>query len=142
MRVDRRPAPTRPRSEEGFVSVWTVLAASGVFLLFLGLVYDGGSVMNDRLSAHRAAEQAARAGADQIAGIRSGAEQVDIADAQRAASAVLADAGWSGQVEVNGLDVTVTVLSATPTLFLNAVGVDSLRVDEHAAATAIRSEIG
>lgn len=137
-----RVADVRERREDGFVSVWTVLAASGVFLLFLGLVYDGGSALNDRLAAHRAAEQAARAGADQVTGIRAGSEQIDVVAARRAASEVLADAGWTGVVDVRGHDVTVTVVGTTPTVFLGAVGIDSLAVDQEATATAIRSSTG
>lgn len=124
------------------MTVWTVLAASGVFLLLLGLVYDGGSALNDRLAAHRAAEQAARAAADQIAGIRSGDERIDVAAAHRAAIDVLSAAGWSGDVVIRGLDVTVTVGGRTETTFLGAVGIDSFEVNENATATAIRSTTG
>ena len=37
-----------PRDERGVVSVWTIFMASGVFLILLGLVYDGGNAMNSR----------------------------------------------------------------------------------------------
>lgn len=124
------------------MTVWTVLTASGVFLLFLGLVYDGGTALNDRLAAHRAAEQAARAGADQVAGVRSGEEYIDEAAAHRAAAEVLSAAGWAGNVEVHGLNVTVTVVDSSSTVFLGAVGIGSLRVDERATATVIRSTTG
>lgn len=130
------------RPDDGFVTVWTVLAASGVFLLLLGLVYDGGTTMNDRLAAHRAAEQAARAAADQVTGIRSGDEQIDVAAAHRAARTVLQDAGWTGLVDVSGLDVTVTVVGVTRTVFLGAVGLETFPVDEQATATVVRSATG
>lgn len=129
-------------SESGFVSVWTILAASGVFVLLLGLVHDGGSAINDRVAAHRAAEQAARAAADQVTGVRSGAEQIDVGAANRAARAVLGETGWSGYVDIQGLDATVTVTGATPTVFLGAIGINTFSVNERATATAVRSSTG
>ncbi|WP_219459878.1 pilus assembly protein TadG-related protein [Nonomuraea rhizosphaerae] len=47
------------------MSVFTVLFSVAVFLL-AGLLVDGGSAINARLRAADVAEQAARAGADQI----------------------------------------------------------------------------
>jgi len=132
----------RRRQADGFVSIWTVLAASGVFMLLMGLVYDGGNAINDRVAAHRTAEQAARAAADQVTGIRSGAERIDEAAATRAARAVLQGTGWSGRVDIAGLDATVTVLGTSPTVFLGAVAIESFEVNESATATAVRSSTG
>lgn len=125
------------RGDAGFVTVWTIFAASGIFLLLLGLVYDGGTVVNDRIAAHRAAEQAARAAADQITGLRSGTETIDLPAATRAAAQVLAASHWTGDVAINGLDVTVTVRGRTPTVFLGAVGLDAFAVEERGTATAV-----
>ena len=69
------------RDERGVVSTWTILMASGVFLVLLGLVYDGGNAMNQRIAAHRAAEQAARAAADEMRGVRDGTEGINQATA-------------------------------------------------------------
>lgn len=52
-------------SERGSMSVFTVLFSVAVFLL-AGLLVDGGAAINARLRAADVAEQAARAGADQI----------------------------------------------------------------------------
>lgn len=128
---------TAERGDEGFVTVWTIFAASGIFLLLLGLVYDGGTVVNDRIAAHRAAEQAARAAADQITGLRSGTETIDVPSATRAATQVLSASDWTGDVAVDGLEVTVTVRGRTPTAFLVAVGIDAFTVEEQGTATAV-----
>ena len=128
---------TAGRGEAGFVTVWTIFAASGIFLLLLGLVYDGGTVINDRIVAHRAAEQAARAAADQITGLRSGNETIDVPAATRAATQVLDASNWTGDVAINGLEVTVTVRGRTPTVFLGAVGLDAFTVEEQGTATAV-----
>jgi Flp pilus assembly protein TadG len=123
--------------EDGVASVWTVLSASGVFLLLLGLVFDGGSAVDARAEAKRAAEQAARAGADELQGVRSHQESVDTHAAQARARQVLAQAGWTGTVTVNGLDVTVTITDTSDNVFLGAVGLPSFPVDVTGSATSI-----
>lgn len=133
LRARRAPA----HDDAGFVTVWTIFAASGIFLLLLGLVYDGGNVVNDRIAAHRAAEQAARAAADQITGLRSGTESINVHAATRAATQVLAASDLTGEVAIDGLDVTVTVRGRTTTVFLSAVGVNAFTVEEQGSATAV-----
>lgn len=127
----------RDTDQRGVASVWTVLAASGVFLLLLGLVFDGGSAVDARAEAKRAAEQAARAGADELQGVRSHQESVNSHAAQARARQVLAQAGWSGIVTVNGLDVTVTVTDSSDNVFLGAIGLPSFPVDVTGSATSI-----
>jgi Flp pilus assembly protein TadG len=117
--------------------VWTVLSASGVFLLLLGLVFDGGSAVDARAEAKRAAEQAARAGADELQGVRSHQESVNSHAAQARARQVLAHAGWTGTVTVNGLDVTVTITDSSDNVFLGAIGLPSFPVDVTGSATSI-----
>ncbi|MGI5269200.1 pilus assembly protein TadG-related protein [Nonomuraea sp. CA-218870] len=53
------------RRDRGSMSVFTVLFSVVVFLL-AGLLVDGGAAINARLRAADIAEQAARAGADQV----------------------------------------------------------------------------
>jgi Flp pilus assembly protein TadG len=125
------------RDERGVVSVWTVLTASGVFLVLLGLVYDGGSAVDARVEAHRAAEQAARAAADEIHGVRDENEEINLSAAKARANQILNQAGWSGTVTVNGLDVTVTVTGKSENTFLNVIGIKSFPVDVTGTATSI-----
>lgn len=127
----------RPRDERGVVSVWTIFMASGVFLVLLGLVYDGGNAMNDRISAHRSAEQAARAAADEMRGVRDGAEGINRSTAINRATQVLSQAGWHGTVSINDLDVTVTVTGKSDNAFLGVIGFKSFPVNETGTATSI-----
>jgi len=142
-RRTRRTGRVRPnvksrcRDERGVVSVWTVLTASGVFLLLLGLVYDGGNAIDERLEAHRAAEQAARAAADEMQGVRDENEAVNVATAKARANQILTQSGWSGTVTVTGLDVTVRVVGTSENSFLNVIGVKSFPVDVTGTATSI-----
>ncbi|GAW52566.1 putative membrane protein (Precursor) [Nocardioides sp. PD653] len=126
------------RDEVGaIISVWTIAVASGVFLILLGLVYDGGNAMNNRISAHRSAEQAARAAADTMRGLRDGDESVNPATAVTRADQILAQAGWHGTVTINGLDVTVRVTGKSQNVFLGVIGFNSFPIDETGHATSI-----
>jgi len=126
-----------PRDERGVISTWTILTASGVFLVLLGLVYDGGNAMNDRIEAHRTAEQAARAAADEMRGIRDGTEGINQATATARANEILQQAGWNGTVRIDGLDVTVRVTGKSDNAFLNVIGFPSFPIDETGTATSI-----
>ena len=128
---------TRARDERGVAAVWTLLSAASVFVLLLGLVFDGGNVIDARLEAKRAAEQAARAGADELRGTRSGVESVDAETAAARAQEILRRAGWSGTVQVRGLQVRVTATGGEPTVFLGVLGIHRLPVNETGSATAI-----
>lgn len=125
------------RDERGVISTWTILTASGVFLVLLGLVYDGGNAMNERIEAHRAAEQAARAAADEMRGVRDGTEGINESTARARANQILRQAGWHGSVRIDGLDVTVRVTGKSDNAFLGAIGFPSFPVDETGTATSI-----
>ncbi len=119
--------------------MWALLVTAGAFAALLGLVVDGGELLNDRLAAARTADQAARAGADALSdgSVRNGA---DIINAHRAADAVhtyLRESGLRGVVRVTGDTVTVTVTSATHTRILSVIGVDSFPITEDATARGI-----
>ena len=131
------PLHSHRRDERGVVSVWTVLTASGVFLVLLGLVYDGGSAVDARVEAHRAAEQAARAAADEMQGVRDENEAINLSAAKARADQILNQSGWSGAVTVKGLDVTVTITGKSENTFLNVIGIKSFPVDVTGTATSI-----
>lgn len=138
--TDRATSRWSERDERGAVtSAWVLLIASAAFTVLVGLVYDGGNAIDMRLEAKRAAEQAARAGADEIsmAAYRSGREGIDPAAATRRAQDVLAAAGWTGTVRVQGDRVTVTVSGSSPNQVLGVIGLESFRVRETGTAQAI-----
>ena len=59
--------------------MWTMIIATTAFVALMALVGGGGELINERVEAKRAAEQAARAGADELSAsaVRSGTDQVD-----------------------------------------------------------------
>lgn len=116
--------------------MWAILLASSIFLGVLGLVYDGGTVLNQRAQAKQVAEQAARAGVDQIGALRNGHDTVDPTAATARAQQVLRQAGWTGTVTVTGNEVAVQVTGQYQTIFLPIVGINHLRIDQTGSAQA------
>lgn len=130
---------TAQRNERGSISIWTVLLTGGAFTLLLGLVVDGGNIINERLDATRIAQQAARAGADALSpgSVRSGGNNVDPIKARNRAEDYLATAGVTGTVTVNGDKVTVTVTGNMPTQILGVLGVETLPISQTESAHGI-----
>jgi hypothetical protein len=140
-----RPYRSRADGERG--SLTLMLAALMVALLALaGLVIDGGRKLNQSASAYAIAQEAARAGAgmvDRSAAYRSGTFKVDEAQALAAARAYLADAGYSGTVNPDGMQrIRVTVTVTQPTLVLSLIGMDTLTSTGSAVASLVTGVTG
>lgn len=127
------------RSECGSASIWALLLTSGAFTLLLGLVVDGGHLINARLEAARVAAQAARVGADQLsaASVRSGADAVDQEGAAAAVRRYLTATDHHGTFSVAGDRVTVTVSGRSPARILRVIGIESFPVRESETAQGI-----
>lgn len=99
------------RDDRGQVSAFVVIMALA-FLLCLGLVHEGGQLLQARRQTATLAQEAARVGAQQLdwETYREGTEEVplDAAAAASAAQAFLGSAGATGTVSVSGDTVTVT----------------------------------
>lgn len=130
------------RDERGSASIWAILVIAGAFTVLLGLVVDGGRVIDERVAASRAAAQAARAGADALsaASVRSGSDAIDVEAARARAQTYLRDAGINGTVSVTGDTVTVTVTGRSTNQILGVIGVTSFPIDETESARAITEE--
>jgi Flp pilus assembly protein TadG len=130
------------RNERGSASIWAILVISGAFTVLLGLVVDGGRVIDARIAASRAAAQAARVGADSLssASVRDGQDAISVEAAKARAQNYLGDAGMSGAVSVAGDTVTVTVTGASETQILGVIGIGSLPIEESESARAITEE--
>lgn len=130
------------RDERGSASIWAILVIAGAFTVLLGLVVDGGRVIDERVAASRAAAQAARAGADALsaASVRNGSDAVDAEAARARAQTYLRDAEMDGTVSVAGDRVTVSVTGESKNQILGVIGVASFPIDETASARAITEE--
>ena len=137
-----RPRGQHARNGRGAVSLWVVLVISVAFTALLGLVLDGGRVIDARLTAARAASQAARAGADQLSGasIRSGGNAVAAQTAAAAARGYLHAAGLRGTVRISGDTVAVTVRGTSNPHILQVFGVGPFPIDETETSRGIQGE--
>ncbi|MFF4619799.1 pilus assembly protein TadG-related protein [Nonomuraea jabiensis] len=117
--------------ERGSMSVFTVLFSVVVFLL-AGLLVDGGAAINARLRAADVAEQAARAGADEIDvdHLRSTGQTRLLGEDQVCARADEIVAAQGGEGVTRGecavgqgqAQVTVSVSVRWQAFFLSAIG--------------------
>jgi len=127
----------RLRGDRGSGSVWAIGVVAVVALL-AGAVLDGGNAMAARVQALDIAQQAARAGANQLdlGALRNqGVVRLDPGAAQAVAQAFLREAGATGTATATIAQVSVTVTRSQPTLVLQAIGVDSIGMT--ATATAV-----
>lgn len=128
-----------------------VVALFVVLLVVAGLVADGGRAVNARVAITDDAEQAARAGADQVDAetLRTtGALVIDPSRATAAATELLAARGYASsrmRVVANTDEVTVTVSDDVTTSLLQLAFIDSFTVEGTASARAalgIDAELG
>ena len=97
--------------ERGSITGFVAVIATALVMV-AGMAYDGGQVIHAHNAARNDAEQAARAGAQQIdiTYLRQTSEpRLDPAEAEAAALDYLAQVGATGTASVNGADITVTV---------------------------------
>ncbi|RAX20651.1 MULTISPECIES: TadE/TadG family type IV pilus assembly protein [Actinomyces] len=138
------------RKERGSTSVFAVIVVA-VLMALAGLCIDGGRVLNARATLADTAEQAARAGAQQVsAGSLRGAGGIglDSAGARSAAASYLNATGIGADrfsVVTTGQDVVVTLEDDVSTTMLRFVGVSTVHVsvsgDAHAAVGINQEEM-
>lgn len=116
--------------EHGRVTAFVVIIAVAA-LLFAGLVLDGGLALAAKVRAIGEAQEAARAGAQEIdlAAYRAdGSLRLAPQEASAAARNYLSAAGHSGTVSVNGNTINVTVTINERTQLLGLAGIGSITV--------------
>ncbi len=124
--------------EAGAIAIMLPVLAVALFAM-AGLVIDGGTALAARGRAADVAQEAARAGADQLTAtsLRRGDPSrltLDPAAATLAARQIMDASQVTGQVQVSGDTVTVQARTVKRTAMLSAVGIDT--VSGHASATA------
>jgi Flp pilus assembly protein TadG len=136
----RREAGPRPDrwAERGAVTTTFLLTMVPVFVVLLGMVFDFAQAYTAKARALDIAEQAARAGAQQInlAEVRdSGTYQLDEAAATGAAEDFLAAAGFpADKLEADADTVEVTTSWTVSTAFLGIIGRDTFEGSVSASA--------
>jgi Flp pilus assembly protein TadG len=102
--------------ERGSITGFVAVIATALVIV-AGMAYDGGQVIHAHNAARNDAEQAARAGAQQIdiTHLRQTSEpRLDPGEAEAAALDYLAQVGATGTASVDGADITVTVTRTQP----------------------------
>lgn len=132
----------RRPTQRGSASVWAVLVTAGTFTLLLGLVVDGGRLIDARVASSRTAAQAARAGADALsaASVRNGGDDVSGAQAVDRVESYLHATGATGAVHVSGDTVAVTVTGRSTPQILGVIGITSFPIEETQTARGISEE--
>jgi Flp pilus assembly protein TadG len=120
-----------------------VAVISTALILATGLVIDGGSALGARLHAADLAQEAARAGAQELDLGPYRADGQLLINPERARTAALdylTRAGWTGTAAVRtaGATVTVTVRGRQPTTLLRLTGLTAITITGTAAASAVR----
>ena len=138
-RPARRRRRRRDDNDRGSITAYLLITTVAIFA-FAGLVLDGGAALAAHGRAADVAQQAARAGADaldetSLRSVTSAGLTANPAAARTAAGRVLAAAGVTGDVAVNGSSVTVTARVTQPAAILSIVGISE--VGGTATATAV-----
>jgi Flp pilus assembly protein TadG len=130
--------------QDGQVTPFVVVFCLALVLL-AGLVLDGGALLTAKREAIAVAEQAARAAAQAVdtAALRAdGTQRLDPREATIAARRYLAATSFTGQVQVSGTEVTVTVTRDEPLRLLTLAGLRASPVTGAATARAVRGVTG
>lgn len=139
MTVPRR-RPPRARDERGTASAF-VVGLAVVLLACAGLVIDGGTALNARMKLADDAEQAARAGAQQIdqEALRGqGVLRLDQSSAAARARTHISSLGYTNAGVTVGADtITVSATDRVDTVLLNLIGIGNFDISASATAEAV-----
>ena len=108
--------------DSGSVSGFVVVL-SMTFVACAGLAFDGGRVIAARVKATDAAENAARAGAQQVTSLRSGNPSIDRPSAVISANRFLESIGVMGTATADEKSVTVSTNIKVSMVLLGLFGV-------------------
>ncbi len=127
----------RGAGDEGMVSAFLLAAMIGLFAV-VGLGLDPGEAYAMKIHAIGQAEEAARAGAQQIDRTTyrtTGTLQLDPAAAEHAAQRFLTAEGETGTVTVTTTRVSVSITTGYRTQLWQLAGIDTIAV--HATGSAV-----
>jgi Flp pilus assembly protein TadG len=133
-----RARSARPVAERGSATIF-VVGFAVVLFAGAGLAIDGGRAINARDKATDVAEQAARAGADQLDLVALRRDTTMILDqgaARVQADSFVTTAGYAPTTTVAATSVTVRASATYKTALLGIIGINSIDVSGIATANA------
>lgn len=122
--------------EEGSITAFVVVLAM-TFVACAGLAVDGGRLVAAKIELGDHAENAARAGAQEITSLRSGFLKINESQAVYAAEEYLAAHGVGGEVHVENNSVTVNVSRKISMTLLNLFGMDGKTLSAQRSAIPV-----
>ena len=125
-----------PQTERGSITAFVAVLAI-TFIACAGLAVDGGRLVAARVQLADHAENAARAGVQEVTSLRSGEPDIDVSEARSTAAAYLRSWGVSGEVSATTEEVTVSVSRVVPMSILGLFGVCSRMVSAQRSAKAV-----
>jgi hypothetical protein len=125
-------------SDRGVVTAF-VLGLVLAFVVLAGLAVDSGRLVTAHVTAGDHAENAARAGAQEVTLVRLGWRLVDPRRATATARAYLDAHGLDGDVTADFRGVTVTVRVRQATTLLRLVGIEEREVSSTRTARLVSS---
>jgi hypothetical protein len=138
----RQRLTARLKADRGSATGWAI-GTIVIGMLIVALVFDGAAAMTARATALDTAQQAARAGADQLdlALLREqGVVAIDPAAAQTTSEQWLHHANVEGKIDATPARVEVTVTVTQPTVLLATVGIPTFTMTATAAAQPLASQ--
>lgn len=123
-------------SDEGSITALVVVLVM-TFVACAGLAVDGGRLVAAKIELGDHAENAARAGAQEITSLRSGSPTIDESRAVRAAKEYLSIQGIEGDAYIENNSVTVNVSRSLPMTLLSLFGMTTKTLTANRSATPV-----
>ena len=128
----------RSTDECGSITAFVVMLAM-TFVACAGLAVDGGRLVAAKVQLADQAENTARAGTQEITGLRTGDPKVNVLKAISAAQDFMTLHQIYGQVSATESEVTVTTTRVVPMSLLKLFGVGSRLISAQRSARPVTS---
>ncbi|MHB1090955.1 MAG: Tad domain-containing protein [Ilumatobacteraceae bacterium] len=123
-------------SDEGSITALVVVLAM-TFVACAGLAVDGGRLVAAKIELGDHAENAARAGAQEVVSLRSGSPEINRSQAVYAVEEYLVAHGVDGDVYIQNNNVTVHVSRKISMTLLSLFGVNGKTLSAQRSATPV-----
>ena len=128
----------RSTDDGGSITAFVVMLAM-TFVACAGLAVDGGRLVAAKVQLADQAENTARAGTQEITGLRTGDPKVDVDKAISTAQDFMTLHQIQGQVSATEAEVTVTTTRVVPMSLLKLFGVGSRLISAQRSARPVTS---
>ena len=125
-------------TETGSITAFVVMLVMS-FVVCAGLAVDGGRMVAAKVLLADQAENAARAGTQEITALRTGDPKIDLERAISSAQEFMVRHQINGQVSATAIEVTVRTTRVVPMSLLSLFGVGSRLISAQRSARPVTS---